>query len=83
MTVTTAKDFCFNQTQPYFIYFLLINRYKIGTAYRTYDFSLWINKKHTEFQNTVGEKWLNRIGISENKVYQNEFMNWLYTQYRS
>lgn len=76
------EDFSFKHRQPYFVFFLLNNNFKVGMNYKVYEFSIWIREQYTNFQRTVGQKWKNRHGILKERTYQNEFLNWLYAKYR-
>lgn len=75
--VIQDEHFNFNLTQPYFVYYLLLNNFKTGDIVKNYEFMIWIEQKHTQFKITDGQKWAGRFGVSASKSYQIDFLVWL------
>lgn len=74
------KHFDFTLTQPYFVYYLLLNNFKLGDAVKSYEYSIWIEQKHTQFKVGEGQKWAGRFGIGMSEFYQADFLKWLKNQ---
>lgn len=79
MRKVLPEDLDFNESQPYFVLYLLTNGFQVGDDLDINEFMIWTNRKHREFRNL--------LGMTDNEVklklrrddYVNRFIAWLKT----
>lgn len=79
MRKVLPEDLDFNESQPYFVLYLLINGFQVGDDLDINEFMIWTNRKHKEFRNV--------LGMTENEIklkmrfndYVEQFIGWLKT----
>ena len=79
MRKVTHEDLDFNESQPYFVLYLLTNGFKVGDDLDINEFMIWTGQKHREFRAI--------LGMTERDVklkmrfndYVNQFIEWLKT----
>ena len=79
MRKVLPEDLDFNESQPYFVLYLLTNGFQVGDDLDINEFMIWTNRKHREFRNL--------LGMTDNEVrlkmrfndYVNQFIDWLKT----
>lgn len=79
MRKVTHEDLDFNESQPYFVLYLLTNGFQVGDNLDINEFMIWTNRKHREFRNL--------LGVTDNEVrmkmrfndYVEQFIDWLKT----
>lgn len=79
MREVLPEDLDFNESQPYFVLYLLTNGFRVGDDLDINEFMIWTNRKHGEFRNL--------LGMTDNEVklkmrfndYVEQFIEWLKT----
>ena len=79
MRKVLPEDLNFNESQPYFVLYLLTNGFQVGDDLDINEFMIWTGQKHREFRNL--------LGVTENEVklrmrfndYVEQFIDWLKT----
>lgn len=79
MRKVLPEDLDFNESQPYFVLYLLTNGFQVGDDLDINEFMIWTNRKHREFRNL--------LGMTDNEVrmkmrfndYVEQFIDWLKT----
>ena len=79
MRKVLPEDLDFNESQPYFVLYLLTNGFQVGDDLDINEFMIWTNRKHREFRNL--------LGMTDNEVklkmrfndYVERFIDWLKT----
>ena len=79
MRKVTREDLDFNESQPYFVLYLLTNGFRVGDDLDINEFMIWTRVKHREFRNI--------LGMTDNEVklkmrfndYVEQFIDWLKT----
>ncbi|WP_214783279.1 hypothetical protein [Exiguobacterium sp. s183] len=79
MRKVLPEDLDFNESQPYFVLYLLTNGFQVGDDLDINEFMIWTNRKHREFRNL--------LGVTDNEVrlkmrfndYVEQFIEWLKT----
>lgn len=79
MRKVLPEDLDFNESQPYFVLYLLTNGFQVGDDLDINEFMIWTNRKHREFRNL--------LGMTESEVklkmrfndYVDQFIDWLKT----
>lgn len=79
MRKVLPEDLDFNESQPYFVLYLLTNGFQVGDDLDINEFMIWTRGKHREFRNV--------LGMTDNEVklkmrfndYVEQFIEWLKT----
>lgn len=79
MRKVLPEDLDFNESQPYFVLYLLTNGFQVGDDLDINEFMIWTGQKHREFRNL--------LGMTESEVklkmrfndYVEQFIDWLKT----
>lgn len=79
MRKVLPEDLDFNESQLYFVLYLLTNGFQVGDDLDINEFMIWTNRKHREFRNL--------LGMTDNEVrmkmrfndYVEQFIDWLKT----
>lgn len=79
MRKVLPEDLDFNESQPYFVLYLLTNGFQVGDDLDINEFMVWTNRKHREFRNL--------LGVTDDEVrlkmrfndYVEQFIDWLKT----
>lgn len=79
MRKVLPEDLDFDESQPYFVLYLKVNRFQVGDDLDINEFMIWTREKHREFRNVLGmtdDEVRHKMRFND---YVNQFIDWLKT----
>ncbi|WP_214813763.1 hypothetical protein [Exiguobacterium sp. s196] len=79
MRKVLPEDLDFNESQPYFVLYLMTNRFQVGDDLDINLFMIWTGQKHREFREVLGMTERDVKLKMRHDDYVTRFIGWLKT----